>query len=519
MLPIVQRELQTAARSPRLYRWRTLSGLAVIVAALIAVATQKPGSRNAGNFFEMLSFFAFLLCLAEGLRKTADSISSERREGTLGLLFLSTLSGVDIVLGKLAAAAIRSLSTLLTFVPVLAVTLLVGGTTGGEFWRTILVLVLVLWFSLSLCLCISTFSRKGALSSSLVWLIAICIVPYAGYFFGRAAGTWTAPLSPYQALQLAEDAYFSVDSASYWLGVSSLAVISIISLTISGFVLPHLWQDRAFKPQKSTRLSGPLPPKLTAYRRAMLDANPVKWLMFDPRSHRNFRAFLLAVLLVTIGTCAVSFAVKRWMTGGDFDVEFVVVIIAIGVVILVSCLRVARATSANFAEARANGALELMLSTPLKVRDIISGQWQALRADLQPALLLFVALGVVVLILAISSAEPSAIFYTVKSLVEAVFAVMTTATVGVWMGLKAKSSGRAHFWTIALGLVAPFLICTPTIINQLVIFGIALDKIHFNFRRFVANQYLADPNYFLPPPLPAQPNLPPVVRPPPGASH
>ena len=189
MLPIVQRELQTAARSPRLYRWRTVTGFVVIIAAMIVIASQNPGGRNAGTFFQTLSFVAFLLCLAEGLRKTADSISSERREGTLGLLFLSTLSGFDIVLGKLASATIRSLSTLLTFVPVLAVTLLVGGTTGGEFWRTILVLLLVLWFSLSLCLCLSTFSRKGALSTSLVAIVCFCIVPYMIRFPGRITGT------------------------------------------------------------------------------------------------------------------------------------------------------------------------------------------------------------------------------------------------------------------------------------------------------------------------------------------
>ncbi len=34
---------------------------------------------------------------------TADCISRERREGTLSLLFLSTMKGRDVVLGKLAA--------------------------------------------------------------------------------------------------------------------------------------------------------------------------------------------------------------------------------------------------------------------------------------------------------------------------------------------------------------------------------------------------------------------------------
>ncbi|HQU46125.1 MAG TPA: hypothetical protein PK867_25150, partial [Pirellulales bacterium] len=37
---------------------------------------------------------------------TADCISSERREGTLGLLFLTDLRGHDVVLGKLVVAGL-----------------------------------------------------------------------------------------------------------------------------------------------------------------------------------------------------------------------------------------------------------------------------------------------------------------------------------------------------------------------------------------------------------------------------
>jgi ABC-type transport system involved in multi-copper enzyme maturation permease subunit len=198
----------------------------------------------------------------------------------------------------------------------------------------------------------------------------------------------------------------------------------------------------------------------------------------------------------------------RSPTSDDF--EFIFPAVALVLLVLASCLRVARATSYNFAEARSNGALELMLSTPLKVQDIISGQWLALGADLKPALLLFVTLGSVLLLLAIGLGEPGAIFYTLKSLAEAILAVMATANVGLWMGLTAKTPARAHFWTIALGFVAPFVFCIPTIINQLVILGIAAGKVRANFRRFVADRYL--PSGTLAPVPPTLGQAPPVIR-------
>jgi ABC-type transport system involved in multi-copper enzyme maturation permease subunit len=506
VLPIVQRELQAAARSPKLYRGRFLSWVAMFFLVCLIVP-RSAVSPQGGQAFQSLTTLALLICLIEGIRKTADSISSERREGTLGLLFLSTLSGWDIILGKLTSAAIRSVSTLLVFLPVLAVTLLLGGTTGGEFWRSFLILLLALFASLCLCLCLSCVSTNGAVTLSLVVLAALCTVPMFSVF-NNAAAQWVLPLNPFWALRAASDSSYSMDHWLYWRSLIYFSILIFVSLGIASFVLPHAWQDRPFTPRKSSRLSGPLSPSLLAYRRAMLDHNPIMWLFFNPRSHRNFRSIVASLLvLAVLGTATVVF-ISRSVYGEGF--EFIFPLVALVLLVLASCLRVARATSYNFYEARSNGALELILSTPLKVHHIISGQWLALRADLKPALILFIILGSVVLLLATASNDPGPIVFTMKILAEAVLAVMTTATVGVWMGLKQKTAGRAHFWTIALGMLAPFLICTPTIVNQVVFIVVAADKLNANFRRFVAERYL--PSGTLAPVPPTTSKAPPVLR-------
>ena len=67
-----------------------------------------------------------------GVRYTSDCLSEERREGTLGLLFLTDLNGWDIVAGKIAGRALRAVYNLLAVFPILALTLFLGGVTGEE---------------------------------------------------------------------------------------------------------------------------------------------------------------------------------------------------------------------------------------------------------------------------------------------------------------------------------------------------------------------------------------------------
>ena len=73
-----------------------------------------------------------MYCLLSGVWFTADCLSEEKREGTLGLLFLTDLKGYDVVLGKLVATSLNGLYAVLAAVPILALPLLMGGVAPGE---------------------------------------------------------------------------------------------------------------------------------------------------------------------------------------------------------------------------------------------------------------------------------------------------------------------------------------------------------------------------------------------------
>src|SRR5262249_30752973 len=95
------------------------------------------------------SVLGFAFSLLAGVFLTADCLCSERREGTLGLLFLTDLRGFDVVLGKLVANSVTAAYALLAIVPMLGMPLLMGGTTLGEFGRMVLVLAVTLALSLA----------------------------------------------------------------------------------------------------------------------------------------------------------------------------------------------------------------------------------------------------------------------------------------------------------------------------------------------------------------------------------
>ncbi|MDA7657994.1 ABC transporter permease, partial [Verrucomicrobia bacterium] len=95
--PIVIRELLVAARKAATYRnrfWAPLVGLGICVAVISSMQGQGVvGSAQGPWLFYALSVLGLSYSLIVGVRVTADCLSFEKRDGTLGLLFLTDLKG------------------------------------------------------------------------------------------------------------------------------------------------------------------------------------------------------------------------------------------------------------------------------------------------------------------------------------------------------------------------------------------------------------------------------------------
>ena len=57
------------------------------------------------GIFGVLKWMGMIYACGAGVFLTADCLSEEKREGTLGLLFLTDLRGHDVALGKLLATS------------------------------------------------------------------------------------------------------------------------------------------------------------------------------------------------------------------------------------------------------------------------------------------------------------------------------------------------------------------------------------------------------------------------------
>ena len=127
-LPVVERELRVAARRASTRYVRAAAAmLGMVIGFFMLLLSLLPGPSRAGageNMLAVLSWYALLMTLLAGIFLASDSLSEERREGTLGLLFLTDLKGYDVVLGKFMAVSLNAFYGLLAVFPVLALSLL-----------------------------------------------------------------------------------------------------------------------------------------------------------------------------------------------------------------------------------------------------------------------------------------------------------------------------------------------------------------------------------------------------------
>src|SRR5687767_11476373 len=112
-LPIVGRELRVAARKRSTFWVRVTAAIVALVigGGFLAMTMFRFGFGTASlgkGLFATLTWLSLAAVLSAGLFFTSDCLSEEKRDGTIGLLFLTDLRGYDVVLGKLLATSLRA---------------------------------------------------------------------------------------------------------------------------------------------------------------------------------------------------------------------------------------------------------------------------------------------------------------------------------------------------------------------------------------------------------------------------
>jgi ABC-type transport system involved in cytochrome c biogenesis permease component len=395
LLPIVDRELRVASRRATTY-WLRFSLVLVGSVLWFLLLTMLPSGlplQRGKMVFVAVATLAFAFCLLAGVFLTSDCLSQEKREGTVGLLFLTELKGYDVVLGKLLATSLHAIYGLLAVFPLLGLAMLVGGVTAGEFWRITLVLLVTLFCSLSAGMLVSAVSRetREAMSLCLLVIAILAGVPLLLSFGARLAFVhyrltaslflWPSPIAAYRS---AFDGQFSSPQGSlaFWGALLTISLLSAITLALACHSLPQRWAERS-QPVRMRRyrdlwLRLRLAPCGGFARRSVgLDANPFFWLTTrDPRPRLLAWALLGGLFVPWFGLLAGSFSSSAAVSRFCFCAAlFLAYAMHQGLKWLV-----ASEASRRFSEDRSSGALELLLVSPLSVRQIITGQRQSLRS-------------------------------------------------------------------------------------------------------------------------------------------
>jgi hypothetical protein len=408
---------------------------------------------------------AFLLSCGACLL-TADVISLERREGTLGLLLLTRVNILDVLLGKLGSAGLTCLCALVAILPMLMLPVLAGGVTGGEAFRKGLVLPNTLFLALAAGLWASAggYEWLKTARTALLLVAALVLAPgLAGLLFKPIGGA-IGLLSPLGSISAAGDTPYKMSKADYW---SSLLLVQAVGwglLVAAGFRLRSAWREESGEMTASPAVAfewfkqKPQQPSV----RPLGDENPIAWLL---QRQRGIQALLWAGVLVGLSHFVAFRFLLRFL--GPSSYLWLSWPLGLATSAFEGAL-FAWAASRFFVEARRTGELELLLTTPSGAREIVSAQWEVLKRRLRWPILVMLAPTLLelgnLLLRTPGSLGPGHSYmlpYTVSSLigcVEMFFGVGALCWVGLWFGLKAGSQARAIGWTVSLVKVLPYLI-------------------------------------------------------------
>jgi ABC-type Na+ efflux pump permease subunit len=377
-LPIAGRELLVLSRAATTWRNRlATSGVVFIFGVVFAVMYQYAGQMPLNQVMRLIGIGLSVMCLFTGVSLTADSIAEERRTGTLGLLFLTNLSCFEIVLGKLIAHAALGFYAVLCALPLLSMSMIFGGMRFGDVLLYVISALNLLLFSAAAGLFASSICRLKGRATSLGTLIVLFFwlgVPGLAVLLLEAGAPQWLVDAVYQLSvnPLGLSRGFFLPPTSTWTNFVWPLILASALIGLAASCLRR-WQDEP--PAKRWRLREAWkaicyggPAARLKLRRRLLDRNAFMWLASRDR---------LQVAAIWITSVCTMICVGFVLSRGKLDP---VIPIGTGTALaFLVQLAFSQAAAAQLLREYEQGTLELVLSTPLSVQEVIDGQIAAAR--------------------------------------------------------------------------------------------------------------------------------------------
>ena len=489
---VIVRELRRMARRRSTFHHRAivcawamllLGGISVWMDWMMASA--RPGTfmppPKGTVVFMGLAVLLMLVCAIGGVSLTADCLSEERREGTLGLLFLTPLSGLDILLGKLVSSAMAAVYWILGILPVLSLTFLMGGVAFGEFFRLALTLLNTLFLSLAAGLFVSSLAedaRKAITSGiALVIFLAILMPFFAAMliftllpYVDTDEAWFVFAVSPVYTL-LESGVFPPMAGAGFERFVVSLLIVHAVGWGLVG--VAAYWLPRSVKREsakvadrvrKRNRRAAKVAswrqkPRFLGLRRRALAVEPYSWMMMSGRWCKRLLPTIFCIYM--IGMCGLVSSIGFYNMVA-FLLYFTAAFLKLWLLVEVTT---------RIAEERKTGSFELLLSSPLGVGGILRGIDRALIWQFGRSCCLLLTAGIVFYVVmdSMDSRRDGILIFgdSFAGLVRAFFwpaAVVffldlwALKWIGVWSAMRCRTAARALAASFGAIFLLPWLL-------------------------------------------------------------
>ena len=178
---IVYREILVFSRNPKIYALRlALVGSIAVVWLLSSEISSLSGPMS----LRLLTYTAVTFFGVTAVFLSADTVSSERRNRTLGLLLLTPLKPAELLLGKLFSNSSHFLFCLIAVAPIFALTLLRGGLEWTDVVLELVNVVSMVVLALTVGLFYSTIGHQKVFS------VLLSLLTLGGCILGPRLGFW-----------------------------------------------------------------------------------------------------------------------------------------------------------------------------------------------------------------------------------------------------------------------------------------------------------------------------------------
>ncbi len=369
--PVIIRELRAEARRGSNYWLRVLAAGALILVftSIIYSSPFSGGQLGMALFGGLQQTFFYAIWVLVPLM-TADCVSREKREGTLGLLFLTPLTVTDVIAGKAAIHVLRAVTLFLAALPVLGLPFVLGGLD----WRLALWAAVTLGNAALLAMAAGIYaSTRGGSTIQVMVLAEACAW---GLVF--ASTFWTGYLHAFLPLALFQPQGLA---ASIFSNLVFSLLTTVLLLRASIRRLQATWHEEAAAPEQPRWVQAwveifSASPTWQSFfqwdKGHTLDRNPIAWLQEYSWTARLTKWGWFMLLLVAFFVLLADPDSRRaplgyyLVTGG----------LALGV---------AFSAVGSFRREQETGLLELLLVTPLSVRQFLGGRLWGMCGHYLPA--------------------------------------------------------------------------------------------------------------------------------------